>query len=354
MSEEKINSKIELSPKNMLVAIQQVLEAKLVPYIIGSPGVGKSDLIRVIAKNNNLKVIDIRLAGADPTDMSGLITIDQKKNKAAYMPLDQFPIEGDVIPSGYNGWLINLDELPSAVPAVIKAAYKLILDREVGLNKLHSKVVLVAAGNLVTDGAMVGRLPTAMMSRMITLRLRSDPKDFIEHAIASGFNHRVISFTSANPGKIHAFNPKEIQESGADSFGCPRTYEFLSKLMNKKVGEKFTEIDKAIFSGTIGQKLMYDFVTYCNVYQYLPSLTDIVNNPTGCNLPDDRGHQFALCGMLRSEIRKENAMQILHYTMRMSIEFQMLTIQAAVDRDATLIQVDQIREWISEVSKPIL
>lgn len=39
MSTEKVNSHLSLTPKHMLTAVQQVIEARLVPYVIGSPGV---------------------------------------------------------------------------------------------------------------------------------------------------------------------------------------------------------------------------------------------------------------------------------------------------------------------------
>lgn len=56
--------------KDMTTAVTNVLEAGLVPMIIGSPGIGKSDIIRTIADQYKLKVIDIRLAQADPTDLN--------------------------------------------------------------------------------------------------------------------------------------------------------------------------------------------------------------------------------------------------------------------------------------------
>lgn len=38
------------------------IQAKLVPMLVGSPGCGKSQIIHQIAKEYNLKVIDLRLA----------------------------------------------------------------------------------------------------------------------------------------------------------------------------------------------------------------------------------------------------------------------------------------------------
>jgi len=44
--------------------------AKLVPMVTGSPGMGKSSMLHAVAEELNLKIIDIRLAQCDPTDLN--------------------------------------------------------------------------------------------------------------------------------------------------------------------------------------------------------------------------------------------------------------------------------------------
>ena len=100
--------------------IAKFIRARLVPMITGSPGIGKSNIVHQIAADYGLKVIDMRLAQCDPCDLMGFPTIDGEK--ACYKPMDTFPIEGDPVPKGYNGWLLFLDELNSAPPAVQAAA----------------------------------------------------------------------------------------------------------------------------------------------------------------------------------------------------------------------------------------
>lgn len=46
------------------------LKANLVPFVKGSPGIGKSDIARKVADHFNLKLIDFRLAQCDPTDLN--------------------------------------------------------------------------------------------------------------------------------------------------------------------------------------------------------------------------------------------------------------------------------------------
>lgn len=50
--------------------IAAYFRAGLVPMISGSPGIGKSAILRAIARMFNLKMIDLRLAQCDPTDLN--------------------------------------------------------------------------------------------------------------------------------------------------------------------------------------------------------------------------------------------------------------------------------------------
>ena len=69
-------------------------------------------------------------------------------------------------PSDDTGrWLINLEELPSAVPMVQAALYQLVLDRKVGEYELPEGASLIACGNRETDRGVVHRMPTPLASR---------------------------------------------------------------------------------------------------------------------------------------------------------------------------------------------
>ena len=110
--------KIDIFQAEHLISI--ALQAQLVPMVHGSPAVGKSAVVKQVAKKFGLKVIDLRLSQCDPTDLMGFPSI--KNDRAGYKPMDTFPIEGDPLPEGYQGWLLFLDECNSATRAVQAAA----------------------------------------------------------------------------------------------------------------------------------------------------------------------------------------------------------------------------------------
>lgn len=109
--------------------ITAMITANVPVNLIGSPGVGKSDVIKQVAADHNLKVIDFRLSTADPTDLSGLPFM--KDGRSTYLPNEAFPLESDPIPTyvdangntqQYAGWLLFLDEISNAPMSVQAAA----------------------------------------------------------------------------------------------------------------------------------------------------------------------------------------------------------------------------------------
>lgn len=213
--DNSIEEALRLTPKGVYEAVVDILKAGLVPNLQSSPGMGKSDIIRSIAKAFKLKLIDFRLSQADPTDLAGIPTI--KDNRTAYMPPADFPLKGDPIPDGYNGWLLFLDEINSAPLAVQAASYKLILDKAVGQHPLHESVAIVAAGNLATDKAIVNRMGTAMQSRMIHLEMKADRDSWLEWALDNGIDYRIRAFIKFKDTLLHKFDPNHSDKT----FPCP-------------------------------------------------------------------------------------------------------------------------------------
>ena len=117
---KQISTTVVGNANQIYKAVIACMNAGVVPYIIGSPGVGKSSVVREIAKKNNLKLIDVRLSLLESCDLNGFPQIDKEADVATYVPFDIFPVTTDAIPEGYSGWLLFLDELPSADRAVIK------------------------------------------------------------------------------------------------------------------------------------------------------------------------------------------------------------------------------------------
>lgn len=320
--------------------MERALRAQIPGILKGSPGIGKSAIIKALAKKFNLKLIDIRLAQCEPTDLNGFPYVSDSTGRASYAPMDVFPLESDSVPEGYNGWLLFLDELNQAPDSIQRAAYKLLLDHEVGQKRLHKQCVKLAAGNLITDGAMVEELGTALQSRLLHLELMVDHKAWLDWAYSVGIDYRITSFIEFKPSQLHVFDPDHMDST----FACPRTWEFASKLLN---GDAFTDDLLPLIAGTLSQGVAREFYAFTKVASKMISASEILKDPTGAMIPSEPSVLFALTGSIGAHADKDNVEKLIQYVERLPMEFQVVCLRAIVRRHADLLHAPAVTAWIA-------
>lgn len=70
MSENTALRPVTVNPLQASSMLATCIRAALVPILSGSPGCGKSAIVHQLAAEYGLKVIDVRLAQCDPTDLN--------------------------------------------------------------------------------------------------------------------------------------------------------------------------------------------------------------------------------------------------------------------------------------------
>jgi len=324
-----------------------IFKVGLTPMVSGSPGLAKSAMFRQIAEEFKLFLIDVRLAQADITDLNGYPFIDKEKGVSSYIPFDTFPTEDTPIPDGYRGFLLLMDEISSAPLAVQAASYKVILDHEVGQKKLHPKCKVAAAGNLMTDKAIVNRMGTAMQSRLIHLQVHADIDTWTEWAIPAGIDYRIIAFLQFRTDLLHAFNPNHNDVT----FPCPRTYEFLSKLIIK--WEHIGPNKLPLIAGCIGEGTAVEFKGFVDYFDKLPTKEAILASPDTVNIDkSDPGMLYALSGLVTGMVNIDNITNILIFINRMPVEFQIITMRNVFQISDELLYHKEVVAWkLSNISQ---
>lgn len=255
--------------------------------------------------------------------------------------MDTFPIEGDPIPKGYSGWLVLFDELTSAVPALQAASYKILLDRMVGQFKLHKNVALCAAGNLETDNAIVQPMSTALQSRLVHLELVVDAKEWNAWATANGIDHRITSYINFKPGNLYTFQPDHTDKT----YASPRTWEFCNRLL--QVTEVGAPDLLPMLAGTISEGVAREFIGFCKIYQELPTIEQITDNPEGIKVPDEPSILFALTGSISHHASMDNFGQLMKFIGRLPVEFQVVCLRETVRRNKSMLAHAAVQKWVS-------
>lgn len=347
-----INKKTLKQAQNYVL---KVLKAGLTPYISGSPGLGKSAMIAKVAKQYNLKLIDIRLTQEDPTGLQGFPNLNN--NRSEYMPPKVFPLQGiDNIPEEYSGWLLFFDELPSAPRATLSACYKIILDRMIGEYALHEKCLIATAGNLMDDGAIVNEMGTALRSRLIHIQIESNPKEYLDFATQSGYDFRIVSYLAYQNSKINTFNVYKSMSTTDETFCCERTWEFVNKLLpqiepdsTKPIPKEYTDL----LVGTIGSTA-HEFVAFTEAFKELPTFNSIIANPKTVIIPSSSSVNFLLMGMLVSNADMNNIDSIMDYVSRLSKEYGFIFLKMLWSKDARFIENEKVETLFNEVGDILL
>ncbi len=317
-------SLFSITPSKTKAAIIECMLAGLVPLVTSSPGMGKSAIIAQIAEEHRLKVIDLRLSQCAPEDLMGL-PMRLNNGKATFAPFEMFPTSDTSIPDGYVGWILFLDEFTTASKSVQAASYKIVLDKMVGQAKLHDNVYIVCAGNLMTDRAIVTQMSTAMQSRLVHIEMAVDHQEFVQYAVKTGMDSRILGFLEFQPGKLHAFQPDHQDKT----FACPRTWEFASRLIK---GKTFEQINLPLLAGTLSDGVAVEFHTFLSEYAQIPTFAAIEKDPETTDLPEQSSTSYAIVSMVLDRITVVNFEDVSKYVKRMAPELQAVYFRGVLNR----------------------
>ncbi len=207
--------------------------------LVGSMGVGKSQIVKQVSEELGIGLVDLRLAQQESGDLIGLPY--QQGGMTHYARPEWFPAEG-------TKGIIFLDELNRAPTDVRQAVFQLVLDRRLHTHKLPDGWYVHAAINPDNGNYQVETLDPAMMRRFCTLEVTPDVDTWLVWAKNSGKIDSTIS-EFINTNRALLFQPEEIK---FDIKPTPDSYRILDTLMKNKVIAKENQME--IFRGLIGKE----------------------------------------------------------------------------------------------------
>lgn len=335
---------IQVTSETLKPALKTFLRNGIVPFVHGKPGIGKSALAQFTADHFGLYLIDVRLSEMDPCEIQGFPHINKETNQAEYVPLNIFPIETTPIPEGYNGWLVLFDEFSSAPKSVQSAAYKILLDRKVGQHTLHKKVLMMAAGNLATDGAIVEPQSSAITSRTANLELLADHESWCEWATNAGIDHRITSYIRFKPQMMHTLDADQPEQP----YACARTWAFSSKcIKGNSVSEKH---DTPVLAALLGEGVAREFIMFCQIYQELPSMAEIVQHPKTVRIVDRLDIRWALMGSVCQHVTESSLKPCTEFLDRLPVELRVVAMKEMFRRHPELYELEDAQDWLNRTA----
>lgn len=317
-----------------VTTLRSLIDSKIPTFLWGAPGIGKSSIIKQIAKDADIECIDLRLSLMDPTDLKGIPFYDKEAHQALWAPPSFLPREGRGI--------LFLDELNSAAPAVQASAYQLILDRKVGEYILPEGWAIVAAGNREGDRGVVYRLPSPLANRFVHIEMEVNVSDWRDWGLKSQIDARILAYIGFKNSALFGFDPLKNERS----FATPRSWEAVHKILQSPLPSNL--LLEAI-SGAVGEESAVDFLGFSKIMEYLPDIDAILRGDE-VDAPSELSTLYALSNVLVSRILSDHSEEalsnVLRYTLKLKNEFAVLIVQDLQRQGVVMEHLDAFGEWV--------
>lgn len=306
-------------------------------YFSAAPGTGKSALVKSVADEFNLPVVEMFLSEYDPSEVGGFVYRDGDTMRKARP--DELPADG-------RGILL-LEEFSDATTAVQNIACRLIRERSLGRHKLGAGWTIIACGNRQKDRSGAQQLVKKFNGRVCMIELEATPEQWVEKAGRLGFDPSVVAYIGRYPASLSKFNPlHEVSPT-------PRTWEFVSDTVQGM--QLPPSVLLKTIAGYIGKGEAGQFIGFLKNMSKLPDIADIVRAPDTVALPDEPDLQYATVSYVSSKATTKTVGPILQYLDRFpNKELVVFAVRFMHSRDKALSSTPAFNTWLTKNSREFL
>ena len=260
----------------------------LPPLLIhGSPGLGKSSVVRTVCEQRGIEFIDVRLAQMEPCDIKGLPVPDKENHVMEWFINGSWPRN----PKGKG--IIFLDEITASDRSVQVAAYALVLDRRLG--KLYSVppgYLIVAAGNTSTDRAVATAMSSALANRFMHVEIKDDQESWLVWARGNNIHPAVTGFITFKPNMLFNMDNENLERG----WPSPRSWERVSEMCHICKNDKL--LRKMVF-GLVGNRAGVEFMAFYKLNAKFANILDIMRNPVAkIVIPEQADQTYAMASAM--------------------------------------------------------
>jgi hypothetical protein len=281
-----------------------VIGTTITPLILSEPGCGKTSLLNLIMQDIGSGYDGIYVDGGSLNygDIGSYIPVHETKTLEFYVA-KLFNLS-DPRPK-----VIMIDEF-TKVPKVLRPTItRLILERCVGDIKLPDGSIVIANGNLSSDGvgdflaAHEGnRVAVFEMEKPRALDDAGNPSDWLIWAAENGVSSITRTFAAMTPTAFASY--RDDKNNTNPMIFNPRTNNvtFLSLRSLTKADKAFVQNrhilgEKILFAGlagTIGEAAARALMNYIAIGSNLISTADVVKDPDGVKVPTNIGALYMM------------------------------------------------------------
>jgi hypothetical protein len=305
---------------------------RVVPFILGAPGGGKSACARDIVRELGIEnVVEFTASLRDPVDVLGVPQTTGEFTR--WVP----PQEFYQLRQGTGRSALILEELSDAPVPMQNALCGVIYDRRAGPLALSDQLFIIATGNRTEDKSGANRITSKLANRTRRFDFQENIDDWTEWALDNDVDPVLIQFLRFRPGLLSDFDANRFANP------TPRAWERVSFIPQS--------LDKGLFfdncAGEVGEGAAAEYTGFRRIYETLPDVDSILLDPAGADLPADPATLYALTGALARKSTKDNFDRVSKYLSRMSPEFNVMATKDAIKFQPSIKHTRSFVEWAS-------
>lgn len=211
--------------KSILAQFEVAGGNRIVPFIEGKPGGGKSACAREIVNELKKKyhiadeqIVEFNPSLRDPVDVLGVPFKHESGTHNVWLPPEEFYN----LRQGVGPCALIIEELTDAPMSMQNPMCRIILDRWAGSVKLSDQLFIIATGNRVEDKSGANRMSTKLGNRLRCLSFDENLDDWIIWAKAHNICDVLIKFLQFQPKMLSDFDPTRKTNP------TPRAWEAVS------------------------------------------------------------------------------------------------------------------------------
>lgn len=344
-----------MKPSEVITTMKHAFEADLIPFIWGSPGIGKSMIAELVAdryfgsddaekatkflnkydKSQYRKnyLLELRLGNRDLIDTTGSV-----KTTDDNWTIQCLPKFWEVTSQGKG--MIMLDEANQTTKTMEKVLQQ-ICDGRIGEWVKRHEWKIVCIGNNVSDKALARKLGTQFANRVFHIDFDVDNDEWIDWYFSMNLPFLVPAYIVSKPDALFDFDPKKSEKGWCS----PRSWHAVGRLLaTNPPGHLVFEMVK----GLVGEARAIEFVGFMKVHSMLPDIKGIITHPDDVEVPSDPNVLYQVVEALAKKSTPKTFTNILAYVKNMPKEFEILLVRRAKDYNPSIQQTKEFISWGAE------
>jgi len=247
--------------------------------MIGVHGIGKSDVVRDWALENDIHIETLFLSNQEVGDLIGIphnveingVVIEKWSVPAWLQRMIEASAKG-------KKCVLFLDEISRAPLDVKQAALQLVLEKKIHEHKLPIDIVdgldtlIVAADNPDNGKYMVEPMDPALLDRFLSVNVEPDLESWLVWARANKVDPVIRAYLAENESKLH-FMPDEGETDDTVS-ATPRSWAKLAQY-TKNFDKISPELHYTIVAGKVGKTIAAQFINFMNNYESIVTIQNV-------------------------------------------------------------------------------